>query len=611
MADQSKLCSLTNNTGKDVVVALTISDDETASQNAVISASHQLEILKTSAGNTVIKNGSSDTVTLDHNYKEGADETGYVQGYDLVVSDSTWLYPLADLAVVQQGSNGTASYAPQTVDAANQAPMAQAFDFYQTIAAYPSSQLATDYMTTLVQARDTASANADGGPGSAEAVADAIENTMDSFFNGTDQYKNVTLADIVAVDNYYNSFPCVWAQYKDSITYYLYGSDGTTAVFSGTLSLAKSGAVDITKPNGGYTCSFAPAVNSVDTTKTDVDTTKLVNLIYVDGLFLDDVTVDTPAIGLKGSFQLERFFTNDPDNNAVIVVLTGTVNGMTCIGFDSPQPAPPKTTSVQTATPTALSASPAEKYWDTLIHPKSQQDLIISILTLVGAILLIPATAFAVYGIYRIIKYKQQAKEPVSNDQVETIKIKLTAAQRAKIERDYLRVAGPKNAPEFDDLSDKEILEYKTRAETLQNAKNSVQLQEAFKMQEDCLNEALKYKTVLDKVDKPTVRLINDSLSSIRDTIYNVLWDTPFGQLGSVLPGAYENFSKVQANLGKINIAVDKYFTDDQKAMVATNMENSASKYEDIQKSNEENAKEETETNPEISEGGIKPPLEE
>jgi hypothetical protein len=138
MADQSKLCSLTNNTGKDVVVALTISDDETASQNAIISASQQLEILKTSAGNTVIKNGSSDTVTLDHNYKEGADETGYVQGYDLVVSDSTWLYPLADLAVVQQGSNGTASYAPQTVDAANQAPMAQAFDFYQTIAAYPS-----------------------------------------------------------------------------------------------------------------------------------------------------------------------------------------------------------------------------------------------------------------------------------------------------------------------------------------------------------------------------------------------------------------------------------------------------------------------------------------
>src|SRR5215831_7165899 len=105
MADQSKLCAITNNSGKDVVVAVAISDDETASQSAVISANQQVEILKTSAGNTVIKNGSSDTVTLDHTYKEGADETGYVQDYDLLVSDSTWLYPLADLSVAQQGSN--------------------------------------------------------------------------------------------------------------------------------------------------------------------------------------------------------------------------------------------------------------------------------------------------------------------------------------------------------------------------------------------------------------------------------------------------------------------------------------------------------------------------
>src|SRR4051812_45102227 len=207
--DQSKLCTITNNSGKDIVVALAISDDETASQDAVISANRQMEILKASAGSTVIKNGSSDTVTLDHNYKRGTDETGYVQNYDLIISDSNWLYPLADLPVVQQGTNGSASYAPQTVDATNQAAMSQAFDFYQTIAAYPSSQLAEDYMTTLQQAQDAALAQADATADSAKAVEDAIENTMDSFFKGTDQYKDVTLADIVAVDNYYNNFPCV------------------------------------------------------------------------------------------------------------------------------------------------------------------------------------------------------------------------------------------------------------------------------------------------------------------------------------------------------------------------------------------------------------------
>src|SRR5215467_1427051 len=112
MADQSKLCSVTNNSGKDVVVALMIGDDETTSQNAVISANRQFEILKTSAGNTVIESGSSGTVTLDHNFKAGS----YVQDYELIISDSTWLYPVADLPVAQEGTNGSASYAPQTVN---------------------------------------------------------------------------------------------------------------------------------------------------------------------------------------------------------------------------------------------------------------------------------------------------------------------------------------------------------------------------------------------------------------------------------------------------------------------------------------------------------------
>src|SRR4051812_22408571 len=118
-SDQTKLCAIINNSGKDIVVAMAINDDETSSEDAVLSANQQMEILKTSAGVTLIKNSSSDTVTLDHNYKPGSDESGYVQGYNLVVSESNWLYPLADLPVQQQGTNGSVSYAPQTVDAAN------------------------------------------------------------------------------------------------------------------------------------------------------------------------------------------------------------------------------------------------------------------------------------------------------------------------------------------------------------------------------------------------------------------------------------------------------------------------------------------------------------
>src|SRR6516164_5736283 len=112
-SDQTKLCAITNNSGKDIVVAIAINDNETSSPDAVLSDNQQVEILKTSSGDTIIKNGNSNTVTLDHNYKDGADESGYVQDYNLIVSDSAWLYPLADLPVVQQGTNGSASYPPQ------------------------------------------------------------------------------------------------------------------------------------------------------------------------------------------------------------------------------------------------------------------------------------------------------------------------------------------------------------------------------------------------------------------------------------------------------------------------------------------------------------------
>jgi len=598
MADQSKLCSLTNNTGKDVVVALIISDDETASQDAVISANQQFEILKTSAGNTIIKNGSSGSVTLDHNYKAGADETGYVQNYDLIVSDTNWLYPLADIAVIQQGSNGTASYAAQTVDATNQAAMSQAFGFYQTFAAYPSSQLATDYMNMLMQAQNAASATADGSPGSAEAVANAIENTMDSFFKGTVQYKDVTLADIVAVDNYYNNFPCVWAQYRDIITYYLYGSDGTTAVFSGTLSLVKPGMVDITKPNAGYTCSFTPAVNPADTSKTDVDPTRSVSLTYSGGMFLDDVTTETPAIALKGSFQLEGFFIDDANDNAVIAILTGTVNGFTCIGFDITQPAPPKTTTLQTSTPTATASSPAAKYWDTLIHPKGQQDLIVSILTLVGAIMLIPATAFAIYGIYRIVKYKQQVKEPASKAEIETAGTKLTEAQRGKIIDKYLKFFAPDPWPSFETLSDAAILDLKEKTEAHSNGMKGARMEHAFRLQRDCLQLALKYSEWLDR---GTLTLIQDSLRVIKDTLYNLSPGDP-RTLPSVLPDSYSNFSKVQGNLDKINKAVNAHLETEEQAMVTKNMTDSAALFDGVKQLIEKDKQGETETDPETSE---------
>ena len=588
-SDQTKLCAISNNSGKDIVVAMVINDDETFSQDAVLSANQQMEILKTSAGNIIIKSGSSDTVTLDHNYKPGSDESGYVQGYNLVASESNWLYPLADLPVEQQGANGSASYAPQTVDATNQAAMTQAFDFCQTIAAYPSSQLTKDYMAALQQAQDAASTAADGSPDSAKAVADAIENSMDFFFKGTDQYKDVTLADVVAVHNYYNNFPFVWAQYKDSITYYLYGSDGTTATFAGTLSLDKPGAVDITKPNGGYTCSFAPAVNPSDTSSTGVNTSQAVNLSYNDGVFTDYVNASIPKIGLTGSFMLARLFTNNPDDNNVLAALSGTVNGIHCIGFDAPQPA---NKSVQTTGKIAMTSSPVEKYWNTLIHPKNQLDLIISLLTLVGAILVIPATAFAVYGIYRIVRYKQQVKEALTKDIVEYKLSELTQEQWERIGVKLGQYCGPNK----DIFVVKNFDNVEGYNKVLQNDAKCCDLFDTFNTLLDCLKMARLYE---EDLPKDTVQLIATAESSVVESL-RTLATCNRTDLETILPKEYDNFLTARANVQRIDTTVHNKLTTEQKAVMDNNIIETKEIFDNIQNSTEKDKADDTKTNPDL-----------
>ena len=322
MADQSKLCTITNNSGQDAVVISTVADGETTSQGAIVSFNQQLEILKTSSGNTVIKNGSSDTVTLDQAFPTDTGGTQYAFAYDLIISDSNWLCPLARL-LVMQSIIGPPWFDPQTVNATDAAAMNHAFNFYQTIAAYPASELTQGYINAL-QAQDNGSTQS------------GVGNAVDAFFQGTSTYKDVTFMDVLTAEKYYNDFPCVWAEYKDSITYYLYGSNDIAVIFVGALFLNKSGTVDITKPNGGYTCLFAPAVNPSDTSKADVDTSKAVNLTYNSGDFVDDINASTPKIALRGNFQLKRVFTRNPNDVAIIPAFKGSVNGTACTGINVP-----------------------------------------------------------------------------------------------------------------------------------------------------------------------------------------------------------------------------------------------------------------------------------
>src|SRR3954453_5988189 len=116
-SDVSKQCVITNNSGKDFILTVAIPRDEIANNGGIITANGQLEILKTTDGNTIIKNNNSGTFTLDHSYKPGGEQTGYVKNYELVAGDTNWLYPLGTVNAVQTDSNGTTGFPSLTIDA--------------------------------------------------------------------------------------------------------------------------------------------------------------------------------------------------------------------------------------------------------------------------------------------------------------------------------------------------------------------------------------------------------------------------------------------------------------------------------------------------------------
>lgn len=583
MADTSKQCTVTNNSSNDIVVVLHIDTNEKSSANAVTASNGRLEVLQTTDGGTTIKKGTADTVTLDHSYKPGADSSGYVQQYDLIISDSSWLYPLATRPVAQQAENGTTGYSAQTVATGDGAAMAQAVAFYQTVSVYPDSQLAKDYMAALQGANEAAAAKADGSAGSAAAVAAAIESTMASFFKSTTDYAQVTLADVVAVDTYYNTFPCVWAQYKDSLTYYLYGSNGTAALFAGTLSLQKNGAIDVTKPGGGYTCTFAPATNPADTSKWDVDASKAVNLTYANGVFTDDPVAAN--IGLKGGFLLQRRFTNKPDDTDVLTALVGKVAGVPVIGFDAPQVGRP---SLQATPKLTQTDTDWNAFWDTLIHPKTQNDVIKSVAIFMSMVAAIPLAAGVVYGIYKLVK---ALKTPVTRDSLDTATDNRWTEDSESSDMCFGQYVTEGDRPtlrkvDFDAIArqDKLVEDHLAKGKLL----------EGLKMQRESIGGMLEF---FDKMPVDQYVLLQSTLSDIK-TASIALENATDDTVATVMKEQLTSFTTRQKSIGDIYTKIKTVLSKDAIAATEENMQLSDNTAKELTEKYDLEDKEETEIDP-------------
>jgi hypothetical protein len=553
--DESTRCNITNLSGKDTVIAVAPRGQEKTIPDAFTTFNQQLELLTFAGGGTVLKNGATDAVILDENNLPAPGQDGPVKNHDLIVSESTWLYPLVHLDISQNGGN---SYPPQTVAATSLEAMNQAINFYQVIAVYPDSQLASDYMKVLASVKAAAMARADGSSGSAQAVADAIENTVSDFFKTTKEYKDVTLTDVVAVNNYYASFPFVWAQYKDSITYYLYGSDGETATFAGTLSLQKSAADGLLKPNGGYTCLFVPAVNPADTGKTDTDSSKAVPLTYTNGLFVDDAKSATPKIALKGSFLLKQFFTTKEEDTQVITVVAGRCNGLRCIGFDVPQPAKAKQSKALAA------SSPVERYWNALVHPKSQLDMLISILTFVGAVAFIAINALTIYKIHKWVKARKEAAKALSGDDLNDNWEHVDEDSGEESELYFGEYTG-------DDLGWKKVDFSKVREELaldrLQMMKGK--LVEGLEAQGRSIEGILDFFRLMRTSDVVEAQAANAQI----DKSIDALNEASPANLKEVVAREYQSFSERQPKITKVLSNASNVITEEAKSMVQNGLD--------------------------------------
>ncbi len=360
----NKDCLITNNTKYSVVVLDAVGDNTSPSGQEVYEQS--LKIWPTDSGAMVISSGQAENVTLNDYHMNNGVST-YSKAYELIIAQADNLFP------VKSTHSALPLKSPQvypgvTVSADDAAFMLETEQFYQTICAYPSGDLAKNYANALQSATDNSGSITD------------IDTAISKFFANTD-FKDVTLDMIAAVTTYYSQYPFVWADYKTSKTYYMYSSDGTTVTFEGTvvINTPDSTPANPDKALPDYSFTYTDAGN------------KQTKLYYTNGQFLNDVNAHVPDICLQGIFQLKSELTKVDTDNIIIPVLIGTANTKSVLGY-----------------PDKLQQDSDGNFWtgiDAMFHPKTGQDYLNLFMTLTGVYM----------GLELILKGLKSLKEAIWN----------------------------------------------------------------------------------------------------------------------------------------------------------------------------------------------------
>lgn len=292
--------TLTNNSGVDIVVIDAYASD---SKSVLQFYEQSLTMLKPDGdGAVALKNGATQSVPLPDVHR---DETGQPLDYTLILVSARTLFPIKVVTLSVQDE--PPSFTGANVMANDVAATKNADKFYKVVQAYPSSNLATDYVA---------------------ALNTGDEATIQAFFSRQEDYKDVTLENLAAIRTYYSRFPFAWVDYATSKTLYLYTSDGTDSHFVGSVAFTSQ----TTAPN-----SIQEATDGFSAQYVTSDGADFTQLSYVDGQFVDDVNAAKPAYCLRGLFTLRSDMTSATTDNSFMPVLKGTVNGQDVFSYDQKQ----------------------------------------------------------------------------------------------------------------------------------------------------------------------------------------------------------------------------------------------------------------------------------
>ncbi len=390
------------------LVALTIIDAAASDgNNDEVVFEQNLKLLSTTAGTKSIAANSSGTVVLDDTHDNNGTPT-YTKLYDIIYAKNDTLFPVKSKGAMLNLK--TQDYTPVTITNDDATVMQQTELFTQTIAAFPTSQLAKDYIAALQSSPDNAT------------TSDDIDSAVSSFFAGTSQFKKVTLDSLVALKSYYNTYPLVWTGYKNTKTYYLYSSDGTNVTSNGSLVITIPATIGLDKKLSGFSFTYTDAKNNSK------------ELHYVAGQFVDDPDADVPNVCLVGTFMLKSTVTKVDTDTDIITILSGTVYNNTVIGYDTPLPDNTDGTAGQNGSWSGLY---------TLLHPKDAAGYMQLFLTFVGVVM----------GIDFVMKLTKNVKEGIQDGMSELGDL-FTRADADAVKSE-MRAKGGLNDPKYKAKMDK------------------------------------------------------------------------------------------------------------------------------------------------------------